>query len=90
MGLVCTRGSSFHEFYNFLPNFYYHFFFFGQRFFLTTTFTPGTQNPHPRPTTLRAKSGKEWARERGSRVGVWVWVNVMVKTFPIKIKNKNK
>ena len=57
-------------------------------FFLPTTFihthihthlfTPTTQDLHPLPSILswpvvRAKSGKEWARERGS----WVWAVVV-------------
>ena len=51
IGLVCTRGFSFHEFYNFKPNFYY-FFFFWTTFFLPTTFThTHTHDFYPLPTT---------------------------------------
>ena len=66
MGLVCTRGSSFHEFYNFLPNFYYHFFFFGQRFFLTTTFTPAPKT-HTHDPRLSARSLGKSGRENVGR-----------------------
>ena len=48
IGLVCTQGFSFHEFYNFLPNFYSCFFLFWTTFSFTHDIYP---HSHPRPTT---------------------------------------
>ena len=85
MGLVCTRGSSFHEFYNFSPNFYYFFsdnYFFYPRHFPTPTTTPTTHD------MIQLHSLREvWERARERTWVVSVSVGVVVSVGKCRGKN---